>query len=72
MHPSLHPGDPVSNALRALSAEFFTMPVPPASNVAPAPDRKPLQRSLQTLPMMDIWVADAEMCVGLWKLTTRP
>lgn len=64
-------GSQISNALRMRTADFFKMDLPRSVSAAPARDRNPLRRPLNTLQGMDLWVSNDNMCVGLWQLMSR-
>ena len=53
------------------TADFFKMDLTRSVSAAPARDHHPLRRPLNTLPGMDLWVGNDNMCVGLWQLMSR-
>jgi len=62
---------PISNALRARTADFFKMDVTQPARATPARDSKPLHRSVNPLQGMEFWVSNENMCLGLWELMAR-
>ncbi|WP_158558889.1 hypothetical protein [Rhodoferax lacus] len=64
------PSSQIINALRARTADFFTIEVSRAPVKSPPKDEKPLRRNLNR-PEAPEAELNAGMCVGLWELMVR-
>jgi hypothetical protein len=64
------PSSQIVNAMRARTADFFTIEVSRAPCETPPKDERPLRRNLNRPETLEAHT-NADMCVGLWELMVR-